>query len=114
MPKVYHSFTSSSSDPTPAANGRNQRVPPTPRTARPFDLSAHRKKGHHTQHPHMADNVSIKDLAKRLRVNPSTVSRLIERFGSQLGISLQKGRGNAWNAKWTHYLSREDADRLIA
>jgi hypothetical protein len=62
----------------------------------------------------MADNVSIKELAKRLSINPSTVSRLIERYGSQLGISLQKGRGNAWNAKWMHYLSREDADRLVA
>ena len=62
----------------------------------------------------MADNVSYKDLARRLGVDPTTIRRLIERFGSQLGITVQKGRGNTSNAKWMHYLSREDADRLAS
>ena len=62
----------------------------------------------------MADLASYKEIAKRLGVDPGTVRRLIERFGSQLGISVQKGRGKTGNAKWTHYLSREDADRLVA
>jgi len=62
----------------------------------------------------MADHVSFKELARRLAIDPTTVRRLIERFGSQLGISVQRGRGNTSNAKWTHYLTREDADRLVA
>jgi len=62
----------------------------------------------------MADHISYKDIARRLGIDPTTVRRLIERYGSQLGISVQKGRGNTSNAKWTHYLSREDADRLAA
>lgn len=62
----------------------------------------------------MADLVAFKDIAKRLGLNPSTVSRLIDRFGSQLEISIQRGRGKASNAKLTNYLSRDDADRLIA
>lgn len=62
----------------------------------------------------MADLASYKEIATRLGVDPGTVRRLIERFGSQLGISVQKGRGKTSNAKWTHYLSREDADRLVA
>ena len=61
----------------------------------------------------MADLVSFKDLAKRPALDPTTIRRLIERFGAQLGIEVQKGRGNTINAKWTHYLSRDDADRLI-
>ena len=62
----------------------------------------------------MTDIVSIKDLAKRLVVDPTTIRRLIERFGAELAIELQKGRGNTSNAKWTHYLTRDDADRLVA
>jgi hypothetical protein len=62
----------------------------------------------------MTDNVSLIDLAKRLGVDPTTVHRLIKRVGSKLGISVQKGRGNTSNGKWTHYLSREDAERLTA
>ena len=62
----------------------------------------------------MADHVSLKDIAKRLGIDPTTVRRLIERFGPELKIAVQKGRGNTSNAKWTHYLSREDADRLAA
>lgn len=62
----------------------------------------------------MDDYVSIKDMAKRLGIDPTTVRRLIERFGSQLGIAVQRGRGSTSNAKWTHYLTREDAERLAA
>ena len=62
----------------------------------------------------MTDHVSYKDLARRLGIDPTTVRRLIERFGSQLKISLRKGQSNTSNAKWAHYLSREDADRLVA
>lgn len=62
----------------------------------------------------MSDLVSLKDLAKRLQVDPTTVRRLLERFGGQLGITIEKGRGNTSNAKWTHYVSRDDADRLVA
>jgi len=60
----------------------------------------------------MSDNISYKDMAKRLGLDPGTVRRLVERHGSRLGITVQKARGNTSNAKWAHYLSREDADRL--
>ena len=53
-------------------------------------------------------------MAKRLGVDPTTVRRLIERHGAELGIEVQKGRGNTSNAKWTNYISREDSDRLAA
>jgi len=62
----------------------------------------------------MADFVSIKELAARLKVDPTTVRRLIARFAPQLGIEVQTGRANTINAKWSHYLSRDDADRLVA
>jgi len=62
----------------------------------------------------MANNVSFKELAKQLKIDPTTVRRLIERYGPQLGITVQKGRGDTINAKWTHFLSRDDANRLIS
>lgn len=62
----------------------------------------------------MSENVTYKEMANRLGVNPTTVRRLIEKHGAELGISVQRGRGNTGNAKWTHYISREDADRLAA
>lgn len=62
----------------------------------------------------MSERVTYKELANRLGVDPSTVRRLIERHGAELGISLQKGRANTSNAKWTHYITREDADTLVA
>lgn len=63
---------------------------------------------------HMSENVTYKEMAKRLGVDPTTIRRLVERFGAELAVSVQKGRANTSNAKWTHYLSREDADRLAA
>lgn len=62
----------------------------------------------------MSDFISYKDIAKRLGIDPTTVRRLIERHSAELGIVVQKGRGNTSNAKWTHYLSREDAERLAS
>jgi T5orf172 domain len=56
--------------------------------------------------------VSYKDIAKRLGIDPGTVRRLIERHGADLGVTVERGRGNSSNAKWAHYLSREDAERL--
>jgi len=61
----------------------------------------------------MPDFITYKDIAKRLGVDPGTIRRLIERVGPQLGIVVQQGRTDASNAKWAHYLSREDADRLV-
>jgi plasmid maintenance system antidote protein VapI len=60
------------------------------------------------------DLVSIKEMAKRLGVDPTTVRRLIEKYGPELGIEVQKARGDTTNAKWTNFISREDADRLKA
>lgn len=62
----------------------------------------------------MSESVSYKELSKRLGVDPTTIRRLIERYGAELAIQVQKGKGNTSNAKWTHYLSREDADRLAS
>ena len=62
----------------------------------------------------MSENVTYKEMAKRLGLDPTTIRRLVERYGPELAISVQKGRANTSNAKWTHYLSREDADRLAA
>lgn len=62
----------------------------------------------------MSERVTYKEMAKRLGVNPSTIRRFIDRHGAELGISVQKGRGNTSNASWTHYISREDADTLAA
>ena len=62
----------------------------------------------------MSDNYSMKDIAKQLNVSPDTVRRLIEKDGHRLGISLQAGRANSSNAKWSHFLTRDDANKLIA
>ena len=39
----------------------------------------------------MSDYVSYKELAKRLGVDPTTIRRVTERYGAELGISVQKG-----------------------
>lgn len=62
----------------------------------------------------VSGNATYKDIAKRLNIDPTTVRRLVERYGAELGITLERGRADTTNAKWTHYLSREDADRLVA
>jgi len=62
----------------------------------------------------MPQDVSFKELARQLQVDPTTVRRLIERYGTRLGITVKKGRGNTSNAKWTHYLSGDDANTLVA
>ncbi|MBI3995893.1 MAG: GIY-YIG nuclease family protein [Nitrospirae bacterium] len=62
----------------------------------------------------MSETVTYKEIAKRLGVDPTTIRRLLEKHGAELGISVQKGRANTSNAKWTHYITREDADRLAA
>lgn len=60
----------------------------------------------------MSETVTYKEMAKRLGVDPTTIRRLVEKHGAELGIAVQKGRANTSIAKWTHYISREDADRL--
>lgn len=62
----------------------------------------------------MSETVTYKEMAKRLGVDPTTIRRLVEKHGPELGVSVQKGRANTSNAKWTHYISREDAERLAA
>jgi hypothetical protein len=62
----------------------------------------------------MSELISFKEIAKRLGIDPSTVRRLIERVGPQLGISVQKSRSKSSNAMWTNSLNREDTERLIA
>ena len=62
----------------------------------------------------MSENVTYKEMAKRLGVDPSTIRRLVERYGPELAISVQQGRANTINGKWMHYLTSEDADRLAA
>jgi predicted GIY-YIG superfamily endonuclease len=58
--------------------------------------------------------MSYKDIAGRLGLDPTTVRRLVDRYGAQLAISVQTGRTDTSNAKWTHFLSRDDAERLIS
>jgi hypothetical protein len=62
----------------------------------------------------MSETVTYKEMANRLGVDPTTIRRLLEKHGAELGISVQKGRASTSNAKWTHYITREDADRLAA
>ena len=62
----------------------------------------------------MSESVTYKEMAKRLGVSPDTIRRLLDRHGAELGISVQKGRTATSNAKWAHYIAREDADRLAA
>ena len=61
----------------------------------------------------MTDNYSIKQVAQELGIDPTTVRRLIEKVGPQLGIEVRKGRAATSNAKWSHFLTRDDADKLI-
>lgn len=42
----------------------------------------------------MSETVTYKEMAKRLGVDPTTIRRLVERHGAELGISVQKGRAN--------------------
>lgn len=56
----------------------------------------------------MAEMVGIPEIAKRLKMDSSNVSRLIARESENLGLELHRGKGDKL------LLSREDADRLIA
>ena len=69
---------------------------------------------HYFLQNHMDEMVTYKELAKRIGVDTTTIRRLLGRYGSDLGIEVQKGRSNTSNAKWTHFLTKEDADRLVA
>jgi len=62
----------------------------------------------------MSDDVSFNEIASRLGVNPSTIPRIIKQAGSQLGVTVKKGRNTGRNSMWGNFLSREDADRLVA
>jgi hypothetical protein len=56
----------------------------------------------------MVEMVGITDIAKRLKVEETTVRRFIARQSDELGIQLHKVKGNK------QALSREHADRIIA
>jgi len=56
----------------------------------------------------MEDKVSIPELAKRMKVNPSTVRRIIASESENLSLVLHQGKQNR------HFLSRTDAEKLIA
>jgi hypothetical protein len=56
----------------------------------------------------MADVVRLAEIAKRLRIDLSTVRRLIAKEGDSLKLTLHRGKHDRL------YLSTEDADKLIA
>jgi hypothetical protein len=56
----------------------------------------------------MAELVSIWEIGKRLNIDGGTVRRFAARVGDNLGVQLQRGKGDKL------FMSREDADRLIA
>ena len=56
----------------------------------------------------MSDLVSMPEIAKRLKVDGGTVRRLIARESESLKLTLHRGKQDHL------FLSREDADRLIA
>jgi hypothetical protein len=62
----------------------------------------------------MSDLISLKEIAGRLAIDTTTVRRLIERVGPQLGISVQKSRSKATNSMWANFLTREDTERLVS
>ena len=56
----------------------------------------------------MADMVRLPDIAKRLRIDLSTVRRLIAKEGDSLKLTLHRGKHDRL------FLSSEDAEKLIA
>jgi T5orf172 domain len=70
--------------------------------------------GLHFDWDKMSDLVSFKEIAARIGVDTTTVRRLIERVGAQLGITIQKSRSKGRNAMWANFLTREDAERLVS
>jgi hypothetical protein len=56
----------------------------------------------------MADMVTMAEIAKRLRVDLTTVRRLIAKEGDSLQLALHRGKQDRL------FLSREDAEKLIA
>lgn len=56
----------------------------------------------------MSEMVSIWDIAKRLKIEPTTVRRFIARINDDLGVELHRGKGDKI------FLSRADADRVVA
>ncbi len=56
----------------------------------------------------MPDMLGIPEIAKRLKVDSGTVRRFMARVCGELGLDLQRGKGDRW------LLSRDDAEKLIA
>ncbi len=56
----------------------------------------------------MPEMVSIPEIAKRLKIDGSSVRRFIARVNDELSIELHRGKGEKL------FVSREDADRLVA
>ena len=56
----------------------------------------------------MADMVRLVEIAKRLRIDLSTVRRLIAKEGDSLQLTLHRGKHDRL------FLSSEDAEKLIA
>ena len=62
----------------------------------------------------MSEDVSFKELAIQLEVDQSTIQRLVQKHGDHLGLNLKRGETNTINAKWAYFLSKDDADKLLA
>ncbi len=56
----------------------------------------------------MTEMVGLLDVAKRLKLDGSTVRRYIARMGDTLGVELHRGKGDKI------LFSKDDADRLVA
>ena len=62
----------------------------------------------------MNDFLSFFDLAKRLNVGYDTVRRLVSRYGTELGIAVERRKTPTSKGALTQCVSPDDANKLIA
>jgi hypothetical protein len=61
----------------------------------------------------MPDYVPIMEIAETLGIDPTTVRRIIRRYGQDLGLVLERKKSNARNGRWVDCLSMDDRNRLV-
>jgi len=61
----------------------------------------------------MSDFVPLMEIAETLGVDPTTIRRLIKKYGDELGITVERVKSKSRNGRWVDCLSIDDRNRLI-
>ncbi len=61
----------------------------------------------------MSDFVPLMEIADTIGVDPTTIRRLIKKYGDELGIAVERVKSKSRNGRWVDCLSIDDRNSLI-